>query len=125
MGSLIIKPGDTLPALISNQSEKLKVESVDKAAITLVFVEKDGSAGARRIRISSSLKPEVSQFLYGEAVEKVTKSLPKIPLELKSPDVSFTQPVDLLLQSRQALEVKKIDEKAVMGGGQDAKEPEQ
>ncbi|MFZ4777214.1 MAG: hypothetical protein ACOYM3_17745 [Terrimicrobiaceae bacterium] len=73
LGSLIIKPGDTLPKLLSNQFEDLRVVSVDDASIILAFVERDSSADARQIILPIAIKPEVTQFMYGEAFEKLVK----------------------------------------------------
>jgi len=77
LGSLILKPGVILPPLLSNQSEALRVISVDDSSLTLEFVEKDPSSDARKILIPFDLKPEVTQFLYGEAVEELAQIGPR------------------------------------------------
>jgi len=77
LGSLILKPGVVLPPLISNQAEILRVVSVDDSSMTLEFVEKDPAADARKILLPFDLKPEVTQFLYGEAVEELAQIGPK------------------------------------------------
>ncbi|TSA37389.1 MAG: hypothetical protein D4R65_00915 [Verrucomicrobiaceae bacterium] len=83
LGSLILKPGVVLPPLISNQAEVLRVVSVDDSSITLEFVEKDPASDARKILLTFGIKPEVRQFMYGEAVEAVTKAGVTAQPELK------------------------------------------
>jgi len=73
VGSLILKPGDTLPPLVKNQFEVLRVVSVDDRSVLLAFVERDSSAGNRQIILPFGMEPEVSQFLFGEAFEELTK----------------------------------------------------
>ncbi len=73
LGSLILKPGNTLPPLINNQSEQLRVAAVDSRSLTLAFVERDPSADPRQIVLPIGIKPDVTQFLYGEAVEDLIK----------------------------------------------------
>lgn len=73
LGSLIIKPGDTLPPILNNQFEVLRVVSVDDASIILAFVERDKSQDARQVVLPIAIKPEVTQFMYGEAFEKLIK----------------------------------------------------
>ena len=73
LGSLILKPGGTLPPILKNQAEVLRVLSVDDLSVEIAFVEKDPSASARRIVLPFSIKPEVAQMMVGEAFEELTK----------------------------------------------------
>jgi len=71
LGSLILKPGDTLPPLFENQQEVLMISSVSEKEVRLTFLEKDASSEPRQIVIPLRLAPQVSQLLYGEAFEKL------------------------------------------------------
>ncbi len=120
MGSLIVKPGDTLPALLNNQSEVLKVLSLENGIITLVFHERDPSAEPRRIMVPVNLRPTVTQFLFGEAVE----NLAQIDLKGRSTLPPLTNPaVTEVLSGSQASEVQGLTEREVtlMGVVHDAK----
>lgn len=77
LGSVIIKPGETLPQLLENQSEQLRVVSVDDRTIRLEFIERDPSIDARQIIIPISVKPAVSALMYGDAFESITKMSPQ------------------------------------------------
>lgn len=71
LGALIIKQGDTLPPLIERQQEVLRVDSITKDFVSLVFVEKEAGSEGRLIRIPLKIPPRVTAMLYGEAVEKL------------------------------------------------------
>ena len=125
LGSLIIKPGDSLPPLISNQFEELRVTSVDPSSITLSFFERDSTANPRQIVLPVGIKPDVSQFLYGEAVEELTQIDPQrgrtAPLpQVENPAVTQT------LKGSQDVDLKNLTDRAVklMGVLHDAKKSE-
>ncbi len=124
LGSLILSPGETLPPIIRNQSEMLRVLSVDESSLTLAFVERDPSADPRKIVLPVGMKPEVSQFMFGEAVESLLqigpRGAPKLP-PLESPAVAE------ILNSSQEVELRNVADRDVklMGGVQDAENPEQ
>ncbi|MEI8310935.1 MAG: hypothetical protein WCH98_09280 [Verrucomicrobiota bacterium] len=73
LGSLILKPGTTLPPILKNQSETLRVLSVDDRAVVLAFVERDPSLAARQIALPIGIKPEVTQVMIGDVFEDLTK----------------------------------------------------
>jgi hypothetical protein len=124
LGSLIVKPGDFLPPLVSNQFEVLRVVSVDKSSLTLSFVEKDSTVDARQIVLPIGIKPDISRLMYGEAVEKL------LPM---GPDGKSTLPpvessaVAQILKGSQDAELKNMAERDVnlMGVVRDAKETDQ
>ena len=74
LGSLILKPGDTLPPLVKDQQEILKVKSITKEEVFLTFFDKETTAEPRLIRIPFKTASRVAQMLYGEAVESLVKS---------------------------------------------------
>lgn len=123
LGSIIVRPGDTLPPIIDNQSEVLRVVTVDEAMLTLAFVERDPTVDIRKIELPIAMKPVVSQFVYGEAVESLLqisqKGAPKLPA-LDSPEVSE------FLKNSQALDLRNVADRNVkmMGGVRDAEIPE-
>ncbi|MEI6071675.1 MAG: hypothetical protein WCS31_07770 [Verrucomicrobiae bacterium] len=123
LGSLIIKPGDTLPPLIGNQTERLRVTTVDTTSLTLSFIEKDPAANARQIVLRFNTRPEISRFMYGEAVEELTKlssqGQSQLP-PLESPAVAQ------ILKESQDVDLKNMTERKVklMGEAPDAKKSE-
>jgi len=125
LGSLIIKPGDTLPPLIGNQTERLRVTTVDSSSLTLSFIEKDPAADARQIVLRFNTRPEVKQFLSGEAAEMVIQSVAKNPPKMKDVTVAFPPTVDAILTNGQAAELTESTGKLLMGTAPDAKTPEQ
>lgn len=100
LGSLIVKPGDTLPPILNNQLEMLRVLSVDDSSIVLAFVEKDPAASARQIVLGYKLKPEVSRVMFGEAFEELTKVGPSGKID--APPLTIQGVNDLLKGSREA-----------------------
>jgi hypothetical protein len=110
LGSLILKPGIILPPLINNQSEVLRVVSLDEDSMLLEFVEKDPSVDPRKITLPFDLKPEVTQFLYGEAVEELaqigSKGQAKMP-PLASPAV------DQIVKGSQDAELQNMTDRDV------------
>lgn len=120
LGSMIVRPGDQLPPLIQNQSERLNVLSFEDGLITLAFVERDPSAEARRIVIPVKMKPTVTQFIFGEAVE----SLVQIDSKGRSALPALDNPAVIqVLSGSQKTEVHSLTERDVnlMGVVQDAK----
>ncbi len=71
LGSVVLRPGATLPPFFRNQSEKLRVKSVASTEIVLEFVEVRSEIQPREIRIPVALKPRVDQLLVGEIFEKL------------------------------------------------------
>ena len=122
MGSLIVKPGDTLPPLIQNQSERIKVLSLEDGMLTLVFMERDPMAEPRRMVVPIDMKPAVTQFLFGEAVE----NLAQIDQKGRSALPPLTNPsVTEVLSGSQESEVQGLTDREVslMGVVHDAKAP--
>lgn len=122
LGSLILKPGVILPPLISNQIEVLRVVSVDETSMTLEFVEKDPAVDARKIVLPFNLKPEVTQFLYGEAVEDLAQIGPKGQTQL--PPLS-SEGVSEIVKGSQDAELKSMADRDVklMGVVRDEQKP--
>lgn len=100
LGSLILKPGDTLPPILKDQFEVLRVVSVDDASIVIAFVERDSSLDARQIVLPVGIKPEVSRVMIGETFEELTKMGPSGKIE--APPVTNKGVEDLLKGSREA-----------------------
>jgi hypothetical protein len=73
LGSLILKPGKTLPQIFNNQIEVLRVLSVNDNTVVLEFVEKDPSVASRQLFLPFSIKPEVTGMMVGETFEALTK----------------------------------------------------
>jgi len=72
LGSLILRPGDSLPPLIENQQEVLRVQSINGNSVVLSFVDKETGAEPRLFGIPIRIQtPRVTQMLYGEAVENL------------------------------------------------------
>lgn len=124
LGSLILRPGETLPPIVRNQVEVLRVVSVEESSLTLAFVERDPTADARKIVLSFSMKPEVASFMYGEAVEALLqmgpKGLSKLP-PLKNPGV------EEILESTKGVELKGMADRdtELMGVVRDDEKSEQ
>lgn len=100
LGSLIIKPGATLPPILKNQSEKLRVLSVGDGGVVLAFVERDPSLAARQIALPIGIKPEVTQMMIGEAFEALTKVGPSGKIE--APPLTIQGADDFLKGSKEA-----------------------
>ena len=100
LGSLIVKPGATLPPILGNQFETLKVLSVDDTAVVLAFVERDYSVSARQIVLPFAIKPAVSKVMVGEAFEELTKVGPSG--KISAPPLTLQGVNDLLKGSREA-----------------------
>lgn len=100
LGSLILKPGRTLPPILKNQFEVLRVLSVDDTSVVLAFVERDRSASARQIILPYSVKPEVAQVMFGEAFEKLTEVGPNG--KIQAPALTLPGVEDFLSGSRDA-----------------------
>lgn len=73
IGPMRLVDGDSFPPLLRNQVEELKVESVSREQIRLVFVERDPGVEPRQIVLQISTRPTVRQFLFGEAFENLAQ----------------------------------------------------
>lgn len=73
LGSLALQEGRELPPVISGQSEKLRVLSLQDGRIEIGFVERDGTAETRRISLSADLTPTV-RFALGSKNPKPPES---------------------------------------------------
>lgn len=100
LGSLILKPGRTLPPMLKNQFEVLRVLSVDDTSVVLAFVERDRSAASRQIILPYRIKPEVTQVMFGEAFEKLTQVGPNGKIE--APPLTMQGVEEFLNGSREA-----------------------
>lgn len=100
LGSLIIKPGMVLPPILKNQSEMLRVLSVGDGSVVLAFVEKDPAISARQIALPIGIQPEVTQMMFGEAFENLTKIGPSGRIE--APPLTIQGAEDFLQGSREA-----------------------
>lgn len=110
IGSLILKPGDPLPPLITNQAESLRVAAVDDSQVILEFIERDPAAESRKIILFYGLQPTVAQFLFGEAVEE----LAQIGAKGQSQMPALTSPrVTEILQKAQDAELKSLVDRNV------------
>jgi len=65
LGSIVIQNNDLLPVLISGQTEQIRVVSVTSKEVVLGFVEADGTANNRKIRLNIDMTPEVRYKLGG------------------------------------------------------------
>ncbi len=65
LGSISLKGNDLLPALISGQTEQIRVTSITATEVVLGFVEADGTANNRKIRLNIDLTPAVRYKLGG------------------------------------------------------------
>lgn len=59
LGSLSLEEGKILPELFASQTEKLRVLHIDDKKIEMGFVEKDGSAEARKMVLFLDFAPTV------------------------------------------------------------------
>ena len=100
LGSMILKPGKTLPQILNNQIEVLRVLSVNDNAVVLEFVEKDPSVSTRQLFLPFSIKPEVTQMMVGEAFEELTKVGPSG--KISAPPLTNAGVDDFLKGSREA-----------------------
>ena len=122
LGSLILKPGKTLPQLLNNQIEVLRVLSVNDNAVMIEFVDKDPSVAARQIFLPFAIKPEVRQFMYGDAVEEVTKAGVEGPPNLEPAKYQDPLAARQILKNIQDAEQNRSSDK-LMGVVPDAKNP--
>ena len=110
LGSLILKPGKTLPPLLNNQIEVLRVLSVNDNTVVLEFVEKDPAVAARQLFLPFEIKAEVRQFMYGDAVEEVAKAgvapQPNLPQAANPPDPVIRS---ILANSQEAEQIRNSD----------------
>lgn len=65
LGSIAIQNNDMLPVLISGQTEQIRVISVTAKEVVLGFVDADGTANSRKVRLNIDLTPEVRYKLGG------------------------------------------------------------
>lgn len=100
LGSLILKPGSTLPPILKDQFEVLRVLSVEDSSIVLTFVERDSTMEPRKIVLPFMIKPVVSQMKFGEAFEELTKVGPSGRIEAEP--LSHPGVEDFLKGSREA-----------------------
>lgn len=100
LGSLILKPGSTLPSILKNQFEVLRVLSVDDTSVVLAFVERDKSAAARQIILPYDIKPHVTQVMFGEAFEKLAQVGPNGKID--APPLTMQGVEEFLSGSREA-----------------------
>ena len=123
LGSLILKPGSTLPPIINNQFEVLRVLSIDDAAVVLAFVERDSTVEPRQVVLPFAIKPVVSQVMFGEAFEELTKVGPSGRIEV--PPLSHPGVDDFLKGSREAdlrnMADREVQMMGVVTNAEDAK----
>ena len=126
LGSLILKPGDTLQPLIEGQVEVLHVKSIASDFVLLNFVEKDASVEPREVRIPIKMAPRVTQMLYGEATEHLLSAAPKVAHPSSIPALPLKGVQDFIEGSKQAdllnVTIRKVE---LMGGGKDAEPSKQ
>lgn len=67
LGSITIRQNDLLPALISGQTEQIRVISVTSKEVQLGFVDADGTANNRKMRLSVDMTPAVRYKLGGSS----------------------------------------------------------
>lgn len=78
LGSMALSEGKELPAVIDNQSERLRVVSITEKQIEIAFLEKNGKESERRITVALNVKPSVRYMLGSKTgttgVKKADKS---------------------------------------------------
>ncbi|MEI6340259.1 MAG: hypothetical protein WCQ57_17035 [Verrucomicrobiota bacterium] len=122
LGSLILKPGNTLPPILNNQIETLRVLSVGDASVVLEFVEKAATVASRKIVLLFGIKREVRQFMSGEAVEElITAGVPEPPKLGKAAYPGDPQARSILTNIQEAEQKRSSDK--LMGVFPDAKNP--
>ena len=126
LGPLILKPGNTLPKIIKNQIEEIRVVSVSDNLVVLEFLKQDPSSATRELYIPFGINPEVRQFMSGDAAEALTKAgvaaPPELPQAANPPD-----PVILsILTNSQEAERKRSTNKlmGVVPNAEDKKKTE-
>ncbi len=123
LGSLILKPGSTLPPIFRNQFEALRVLSIDDTAIVLAFVERDPTVEPRQIVLPFAIKPTVSQVMLGEAFEELAKIGPSGRIE--APPLTHPGVNDFLAGSRAAdlrnMADREVQMMGVVTNAEDAK----
>ncbi|GAT33413.1 hypothetical protein TSACC_21829 [Terrimicrobium sacchariphilum] len=67
LGSIAIQENELLPALISGQTEQIRVISVTPKEVMLAFVDSDGTANNRKIRLQVDMTPSVRYKLGGSS----------------------------------------------------------
>ncbi len=124
LGSLILKPGDTLPQLVEDQQEVIRVASISGSMVELAFVDKEAGAELRLIRIPIKTPPRVTEMLYGEALERLTSTGSAPPAKGGGLPLKGVQ--DFLEGSKQA-ELLNVTERKfeLMGVPNDAEKPKQ
>lgn len=75
VGILRLRQGGTVPAVLPNQTEKLRVDSITNEKVELVFLENEGVEENRKITLRYSLKPQV-RYLLGSQVPPVPEISP-------------------------------------------------
>ncbi len=78
LDDLILEAGKTLPPVIPNQTEQLKVNAIYDSAVEIVWIEADPATDPRRLFIPINMKPEVNRALGGRSVNSGEKS-PLVP----------------------------------------------
>lgn len=75
IGILRLREGMDVPAVIPNQTERLRVESVSNERVELVFLENEGVEQNRKITLRFSLKPQI-RYLLGSQIPPVPEISP-------------------------------------------------
>lgn len=75
LDDLILEAGKTLPPVIPNQTETLKVHAIYDSAVEIVWLEADPATDPRRLFIPINMKPEVSRALAARSVNSGEKSV--------------------------------------------------
>jgi hypothetical protein len=84
VGPLVLREGEVLPRIFSDQAEMLRVKSINDREIVLVFLERDPELPKREIVLNFDLQPNVRSMLVGEAFRGLVtaftaKGIPDVP----------------------------------------------
>lgn len=99
LGTLILRPGKTVPNLLRDQAEVLKVSEISEESVKITFEDREKGAEPRLIVIPLRQKPMVSQLLFGETFEQMGGgggALPPLKSEQAQAVIDDAKSVDLI-----------------------------
>lgn len=104
LGPLVLRQGEELPRLFTDQAEVLRVSSVTDRDVVLTFSEKDPNLPPRTIGLSIDLQPRVHSLLVGDLFTKTVPFDKRGAPDLKPLESPQNKALLEVLENQQGLE---------------------
>jgi hypothetical protein len=108
LGTLILRQGKTVPNLLRDQAEVLKVSEISEESVKITFEDREAGAEPRLIVIPLRQKPVVTQLLFGETFEQMGgggAALPTLKSEQAQAIIDDAKSVDLINMTTRTVEL--------------------